>query len=150
MEGEDTGHGKPAREMGGWRISFILTQSLNCSGTSGRKNELILPPVSSSQESQRTAQDSTENRDRCYYFKSVRGFQARTLLMAPLGNKMGYLLPLPLLPSFLHLEGFSSPLFNSLTYNLRLNPPFTYVHPEIYMLIDNLAEQFSLICKRTI
>lgn len=97
MEGEDLGHGKPAREMGGWGVSFILTQSLNCFGTSGRKNEWVLSPVSLSQENQRTAQDSTENRDRCYYFKSVRGFQARTLLlMAPLGNKMGYLLPLPL------------------------------------------------------
>lgn len=39
----------------------MVTQSLNCTRTSGRKNELILPPLSSSQESQRTAQGSMEN-----------------------------------------------------------------------------------------
>lgn len=71
------------------------------------------------------------NRNRYHYllFEPSRG---RTLLlMTPLGNKMDYL---PLLPSFPHPEDLSSPLFNSLIYNLRLNTFLIYVHPEIYML----------------
>ena len=67
----------------------MLTQSLNCSGTSGRKNELILPPPASSQESQRTAQGSMENGEAAVVVTLFEAFrQEYFLLMALIGNEM--------------------------------------------------------------